>query len=250
MGKHIVTVQSGRTLSVSFNRPEQMNAVSHDMYSALADALDSAAASDEIRSVLISGNGKAFTAGNDLSDFAKPMPEHPPVTRFLETIRDFRKPIVAAVNGVAVGVGVTMLLHCDIVIAADVASFRAPFAHLGLVPEAGASLLLPQAIGMALANDMLIAGRTLSAEEALQAGLVSRVFPKEQLLDNAFSVASEIANQAPNATCYTKALVRFGRDVIDDQMKREAECFSDQLKSAEFREVVSAMFQKRTPQFA
>lgn len=247
---HIDIETAGRVMVLTINRPEQLNALTHDMYAGLADGLDQATENAALRSVVITANGGAFTAGNDLNDFAKPMPAgKPPVVRFLETLRDFEKPILAAVNGPAIGVGLTMLLHCDLAFASEVATFRAPFAHVGLVPEAGSSLLLPRALGNAWANDILLAGRTLTAAEALSAGLISRIFPATDLLHGTLAVAEDIARQAPTAMLKSKALIRNGRDLIKEQMARESADFAAQLQSAEFTEAVTAFTQKRDPVF-
>ncbi len=249
MTDHFRIETHGRVLAVGLNRPEQLNALTHEMYTAISNGLDAAAADSQIRAVVIHALGPAFTAGNDLGDFSRPLPKHPPVVRFLETLRDFEKPVIAAVNGPAVGIGVTMLLHCDLAFAGASATFRAPFAHVGLVPEAGSSLLLPQALGMAWANDLLIAGRTLTADEALCAGLVSRVLADDALLETSLEVATDVAAQAPTAMRHTKALVRGGRDAIMEQMKRESAHFANQLKSSEFSEAAAAFVGKRAPNF-
>lgn len=240
----------GRVMTITLNRPEARNALTHNMYVAVADGLAEANASDGIRCVVLTGEGDAFTAGNDLGDFAHPLPEGPlPVMRFLETLRDMDTPVIAAVNGFAVGVGLTMLLHCDLVFASDNATFSAPFARLGLVPEAGASLLLPRALGPAWANDLLLAGRVLTASDALVAGLVSRVVPREDLAELASGVARHIAELAPNAVRESKRLIGGDRSQIEARMARESEVFFAQLKSAEFAESLSAMKEKRPPAF-
>ncbi|MEM6440872.1 MAG: enoyl-CoA hydratase-related protein [Pseudomonadota bacterium] len=250
MSEHVVveTEAEGRVLRLAFNRPERRNALTQAMYAAACDALDRAAEDPAIRAVILHGEGEAFTAGNDLTDFARPADgEEPPVQRFLRTILSFEKPVIAAVNGVAVGIGVTMLLHCDLVFASETAAFRAPFAHVGVVPEAGSSLLLPQAVGMAMANDMLLGGRMLRADEALTAGLVSRVYPPEALLPEALETASDIAAQGPDAIRLSKRLIRSGREAIAAQMKAEGVHFAAQLASAEFAEATAAFMEKRKP---
>ena len=154
--------RDARVLSITLNRADKKNALTHAMYVAMADALELAHDDAQIRCVIISGAGDTFTAGNDLGDFAAGLPEgKAPVRRFLETILGCDKPIMAAVNGPAVGLGLTMLLHCDLAYASETATFRAPFPHIGVVPEAGSSLLLPAAVGIAWANDIFIAGRVL-----------------------------------------------------------------------------------------
>jgi enoyl-CoA hydratase/carnithine racemase len=241
--------EHGRVRAIIFNRPERRNALTHAMYAATADAILSSEA-DGFRALLITGAGEAFTAGNDISDFAQGLPEgKPPVVRFLEAIRDCEIPIIAAVNGVAVGVGLTMLLHCDLAFASDTATMKAPFPHLGVVPEAGSSLLLPRAIGPAWANDVFMAGRVLTAQEALAVGLVSRVYPHADLAAAALEAAAEIARQAPNAMKRTKQLVRRGREELTARMEEEGALFAEQLQSAEFAEAAAAFLQKRKPNF-
>ena len=250
MTEHVDIELQDRVLVITLNRPDRLNALTHAMYGAIADGLERAADDAEIRAVVLSGKGRAFTAGNDLDDFASGMPEgKPPVERFLEALRDAPKPILAAVNGHAIGVGLTLLLHCDLAFAADSATFRTPFPQIGLVPEAGSSLLLPRAVGMAWANDLLLAGRKLSAEEALSAGLISRIYSDDELLPNTLKTAAAIAAQAPNATIQSKALIRSGRQALIDQMAKEGEVFHTQLKSAEFAEAVAAFKENRPPRF-
>ena len=250
MTQHISVSELDRVLVIQLDRPERKNALTQAMYGAIADALDAATADDQCRAVIITGTGDAFTAGNDLTDFATGATEgKPPVQRFLETIRDTDLPVIAAVNGVAVGVGLTMLLHCDLAFAAESATFRAPFPQVGVVPEAGSSMLLPLTVGMAWANDILLAGRVLNASEALQAGLVSRVLADDELLDRAMEVAQSLAASAPNAMRQSKQLIRQHRAIVAERMADEAVRFAAQLASPEFAECTAAFMQKRKPVF-
>lgn len=250
MTEHVEIERRDRVLVLTLHRPDRLNALNHAMYTALADGLEEAAGDAQLRAVVITGRGDYFTAGNDLEDFSRGMPKgKPPVMRFLEALRDAPKPVIAAVNGPAIGVGLTMLLHGDLTFASDAATFRAPFPQVGVVPEAGSSLLLPRAVGLAMANDILLAGRTLDATEALAAGLVSRVYPPEDLLPKTLKTAALIAGQAPEATRKSKALIRGDRDAIAEQMKREGVDFFEQLQSAEFAESVAAIREKRPPRF-
>jgi enoyl-CoA hydratase/carnithine racemase len=250
MTEHVHLEFDHRVLTITLDRQEVKNALTHDMYSALADALEEAGSNDDVRCVLITGAGDIFTAGNDLGDFASPLPAGKlPVLRFLETLRDFEKPVIVAVNGAAIGIGLTLLLHCDLVFAGENATFSAPFTRLGLVPEAGSSLLLPRAVGNAMANDILLAGRVLNASEALVAGLVSRVAPHERLSELATEVAHQVAGFAPNAVRESKRLIRGDRDRVADQMRREERVFFAQLESSEFSESLLAMREKRPPVF-
>lgn len=250
MSEHVRVERRDRVMTITMDRPEVKNALTHDMYGAIADALGTADRDPDTRCVVITGAGDAFTSGNDLGDFARPLPEGtPPAVRFLQAIRDGETPLVAAVNGLAIGVGLTMLLHCDLAFAGEDATFSAAFPRVGLVPEAGSSLLLPRALGTAWANDIFLAGRTLTATEALAAGLVSRIYPADELGKVAHEVASFIAGLAPNAVRETKRLVRSDRHAVAERMEREWEVFSAQLRSAEFSESVAAMKEKRAPTF-
>lgn len=251
MTEHVSVSLENRVMKIQLTRPEAKNALSHAMYTAMAEGLEQAQASNDIRCVLLTGSEDSFTAGNDLADFAADMPEGEwPVMRFLNTLRDMDTPVLVAVNGLAVGVGVTLLLHSDLAFASTEASFAAPFTKIGLVPEAGSSLLLPMALGNAWANDMLLANRKLDAQEALLAGLVSRVLPAQELMATATDVAENIASLAPGAISASKRLIRNNREGIIAQMQAEGEIFAAQLKSPEFAESVAAMMEKRAPNFA
>jgi len=239
-----------RVMTITLDRPEVKNALTHEMYTAIADALVEAEGTDDVRCVVMTGSGDVFTAGNDLGDFARPMPEGVwPAGRFLEVLRDMNTPVVAAVNGAAIGIGLTMLLHCDLAFAAENATFSAPFTRVGVVPEAGSSMLLPRALGNAWANDILLAGRTLTAADALVAGLVSRVVPAEELQDVARGVAKQIAALAPNSMRESKRLIRADRDRIAERMERETQAFRAQLSSEEVAESLLAIREKRQPRF-
>ena len=250
MTEDVLVRREGRVLTIVMNRPDKKNALTHAMYDVFADALEDAQEDAQVRCVVVTGAGDSFTAGNDLGDFAAGMPEgKPPVVRFLENLLMCDTPIIASVNGPAVGVGLTMLLHCDLAYASEAATFRSPFPHLGVVPEAGSSMLLPAAVGVAWANDIFIAGRVLTAGEALSAGLVSRVIPADALREETARIAATVAAQAPNAMRETKRLVRANRAAIAERMKIEGEIFNAQLKSPEFFESAAAYMQRRLPNF-
>ncbi|MGH1331048.1 MAG: enoyl-CoA hydratase [Paracoccaceae bacterium] len=250
MTDHILCDISNRVMTITLNRPERKNALTREMYGTIADNLAQADASDDIRAVVITGTADAFTAGNDIGDFTQKPPEgKQPVTRFLENISTAQTPILAAVNGIAVGVGLTMLLHCDLVFASEEARFKAPFTSLGLVPEAASSLLLPNAVGMAWANDILLAGRLLTAQDAMSAGLTSRIYAPEALLEETQKAAAAIAALAPTAVKQTKALIRANRSAVSERMQTEGDIFAKQLQSAEFKEAAMAFMQGRTPVF-
>lgn len=251
MSNHITITHAERVTTVTINRPEKKNAITQSMYAMMADAIVQYGASDDTRALVITGTGDMFTAGNDLSDFSTgdDGDETPPVIRFLTAIKDCPKPLIAAVNGGAIGVGLTMLLHCDLAFAAESATFSAPFVGLGLVPEAASSILLPAAVGMAVANDIFMTGRRLHADEAHQYGLISRVFADDALQGEVRKVALQLANASPSAVTRSKALIRYQREQITEQMVTEGHIFADQLKSPDFAEVVAAKMQKRAPVF-
>lgn len=251
MSENIIVKRAGRVVTLTIAREEKKNALTQEMYGALADALVAYAESDADRALVITGAGEMFTAGNDLKDFAKGdrETEVPPVWRFLNAIRDCPKPVIAAVNGPAIGVGLTMLLHCDLVYAGEGATFSVPFVKLGLVPEAGSSMLLPAAVGMAVANDMLLAGRILTAAEAERFGLVARVVSDDALRGAVEEIAAGVARSAPVAMKLSKGLIRQGREEVVAQMAREAKHFAAQLQSSEFAESVAAMAEKRLPDY-
>ena len=251
MTDHIRIERDGRVLVVTMNRPEKKNALTHAMYAAMADAIDGAQTDDGIRVVLLTGVGEAFTSGNDLVDFQSNPPRgtDTPVARFLQSILNAEKPLMAAVGGVAVGVGTTMLLHCDLVVVSENAMLQTPFVDLALVPEAGSSLLLPQVVGTALASDMFLTGRRISGEEAVKIGLASRIAPHAELEAEARRIAQGIAAKAPESVKLTKGLLRRNREEIAARLMLESELFTERLASPEFMEAATAFMQKRPPTF-
>jgi enoyl-CoA hydratase/carnithine racemase len=252
MTDFVLTEVEHRVLKLTFNRPDKKNAITHEMYSALANGLERARKDDDIRAVYITGSGDSFTAGNDLSDFRDnpPLGGDAPVNRFLGELVKATKPLVVAVNGIAVGVGLTMLLHSDVVIAGKSAVFSAPFVDLALVPEAASSLLLPRVIGTTNAADVFFTGRKLHAEEALTMGLVSRIMTDEELKPSVFDIARSIAAKAPQAVKLTKLLLRKDSEAISARMLEEGGHFNTQLQSAEVLEAITAFMQKREPNFS
>ena len=249
MSETITIETENRVTTLTISRPEKRNALTQAMYSVLANALSEYGENDDARAFVITGTEGVFTSGNDLSDFANRSDsnELPPVVQFLLALKDCPKPVIAAVNGRAIGVGLTMLLHCDLVYAAESAALSAPFVKLGLVPEAGSSMLLPAAMGMAVANDVMLAGRVLTANEAHQYGLVARVFPDADLMQEVQQIAAQVANSAPSALKRSKSVIRFQRDQVAEQMAKEGKLFVEQLASPDFAESVAAMMEKRQP---
>lgn len=248
----LTTTLDAGVLSIVMNRPDKKNALTHAMYAAMADALERVEREAAVRVAFITGSGDAFTAGNDLGDFmsSPPQGEGAPVFRFLRAIASASKPIVAAVNGLAVGVGTTMLLHCDLVYAARSATFTAPFVNLALVPEAASSLLLPQRVGHAKAAELFLLGAKLDAAQAEAAGLVSAVFDNAALATEAMTRAKALAAKAPSAVRLTKALMKRQPEPVVARMAEEARHFGAQLASPEVREAITAFMQKRAPDFS
>lgn len=220
-------------LTLRFNRPQQKNALSLAMYQTLADALNWAAAQADVRLILLTGSEDSFTAGNDLADFTGSVPlnsEHP-APQFMRALMSVPQPVVAAVNGPAIGIGTTLLLHCDLVYASDQAVFQTPFVPLGVCPEFGASVLLPQRVGVSLANDMLLTGRSLDALGALKAGLINGVYSLERFDDEITDLLRSLRALPPRALRRSKALLRKpGKEVLEqvvaDELKEFAECLA------------------------
>lgn len=250
MADDILAIHSGRILELRLNRPDKKNAITAAMYGGLADALGSAAADPGVRVVTLVGSGGTFTSGNDLKDFQQspPLDMNQPVFRFLAAISTFPKILVAGVEGPAVGVGTTMLLHCDLVLAAPSAMFSLPFVDLALVPEAASSLLLPDLIGRHRAAKHLILGDPFDAETALRYGLVTDIVSGD-LEARVRSTAERVAAKPPEAVQLTKRLLRPDPDATRARIKEEAELFAARLTSAEAAEAFTAFFEKRPPNF-
>lgn len=245
MSDQVVVSRSDGVCEIQLNRPEKRNAITLAMYGALVDALNEAQADDSVRVVLISGAGASFTAGNDLNDFVPAnLGDDSHAVRFLRLLSTFRKVLIAAVHGQTVGVGVTMLLHCDLVVAARSTQMTMPFVKLGLVPEAGSSLLLPRAVGHHRAAELLLLGKPFDAAAALEMGIVNRVVEDEMLMEEARSLARTVAEQPPMALLTTKRLLRSEVGSVTARVDEELDAFREQLGSAEFKAAAAAFFAK------
>ena len=250
------TVRIGLTdgvFRIEMARPEKKNALTAEMYQTMADALASAEADPAARVILISGAGGNFTAGNDLADFVAkpPMDDSAPVFRFINGLASLQKPFVAAVEGVAVGVGTTLLLHCDLVYAGATARFALPFANLGLTPEAASSLLLPLRAGHARAAEMLLLGEPFPAQVALELGIVNAVLPDGQVLDHALERCRRLIAQPYASLLLTKQLMkRAQQSLVRETVSFEAGIFRQRLVSPEAGEAFAAFFEKRRPDFS
>ena len=242
MTEQILLSRAAGVCEVRFNRPEKRNAITLAMYEALCRALADAQADQAVRAVLLSGEGAGFCAGNDLTDFlsSPPLTAEHPAMRFLRLLPTFAKPLLAAVHGQVVGIGVTMLLHCDLIVAARSAQFSLPFVSLGLVPEAGSSLLLPRLIGQQRAAELLFLGQPLDAADARHLGLVNRVVEEAALLDEARKLARAVAQQPAGALAATRRLLRGDPQPLLARIEEEARIFGAQLQSEEFRAGIRA----------
>jgi enoyl-CoA hydratase/carnithine racemase len=254
MSEHVRVEQQGELLSITLARPERRNAITVAMYAALADAIESAAGNASIRVITVSGEGQDFAAGNDLADFLEAAPrlnEEIPVWRLLRALATCETPIVAAVHGNCVGIGTTMLLHCDLVIADDSARFSMPFVDLGLVPEAASSLLFPELAGRRRAARYLLLAEPFGVDEALEFGLVSHRAEPGALNGKLQEIVTTLLAKPPEALRQTQRLLRHAASKeILERMKMESSLFAERLSSAEVKEAISAFFEKRTPDFA
>ena len=249
----VVTTASGAVLEIAFNRPQRRNAITGEMYAMLADAFERGEADEAVRVFIVHGTPEAFTAGNDIEDFIKrpPAGEDTPVFRFLRVMSGVKKPIVAAVCGPAVGIGTTLLLHCDLVYAGDNARFQLPFTSLGLVPEFASSYLLPRVAGYQRAAEMLLLGEPFDAARALDAGFVTRVLPAAQALDAAREAARKLAALPSKSVRFTKELMKSGDSAaVRERLAVESARFREMLAEPAAREALAAFMEKRKPDFS
>ena len=250
MSEHVLVEREGDRLSVTLNRPERRNAITVAMYAALADAIESAADDPSLRLITLQGRGEDFTAGNDLNDFLQAMPrdgEDIPVWRLLRALARNQVPLAAAVQGNAVGIGTTMLFHCDLVLAEESARFSMPFVDLGLVPEAASSLLLPRLAGRRRAARYLLLGEPFGADDALFFGLVSHMVPTGGLDAALTRVVDALKAKPREALRLTQALLRSADESeILDRMDLENGHFSERLSSQEVRDAITAFFARRS----
>jgi enoyl-CoA hydratase/carnithine racemase len=248
MSDEIRVIDDGPVRVIRMNRPEKKNALTQPMYAAMTRALDEAGTDGAIRCIVFAGAPGAFSAGSDIADFLKAADGglEPITIDFLKALSRNRKPLVAAVNGIAVGIGTTMLLHCDHVVASTGATFSTPFTRLGLIPEAASSLLAPRRMGHARAFALLVMGRPLTAEDAKAAGIVNTVIDAAAVEDTALQAAREIAALPPGAVTLARALLRGNADDIAARIDTEAMHFKERLKSDEARAAFTALLTRKT----
>jgi enoyl-CoA hydratase/carnithine racemase len=253
MSNDILVHAERGVMTITLNRLDRKNSITSAMYGAMADALATAASDANVRVVVFQGHETVFSAGNDIGDFLNKPPAgmDSPVFRFLRGIAEFPKPLLAAVCGPAVGVGTTMLFHCDLVYAGDNAAFSMPFVNLGLCPEAAASLLVPQMLGYHRAAEALLLGEPFMAEAALEVGLVNRVVPPTEANGIAQTVAQKLANKPISALIETKRLMKKGQaQLILQQMAEEGKSFARMLGEPAAKEAFGAFMEKRKPDFS
>lgn len=241
-----------RVMRITIERPDKKNALTQAMYAALAAAILAAEQDPQVRAILVHGAGDTFTAGNDLEDFmrAGQALDVGPTRDFMQALSQAQKPVVAAVNGLAVGIGTTMLLHCDLVYLAHDATLRMPFVPLGLCAEFGSSLLLPAMAGHARVADKLLLGDPINAEEAVQLGIATQVLPAAQVWAHAQTQAERFGKLPPEAVRTTKRLMRDGqRAQLQQHIETELAAFKQCLGSAEAQEAFKAFFERRQPNF-
>lgn len=249
----ILIHQEAGISTITFNRLDKKNSITSAMYAALADALEAAAQDSATRVVVFQGHESIFSAGNDIADFLNkpPATADAPVFRFLRALSGFAKPVVAAVCGPAVGIGTTLLFHCDLVYAGDNAAFSMPFVNLGLCPEAASSLLATQLLGHHRAAEALLLGEPFMAEAALEVGLVNRVVPPTEANALAQSVARKLAAKPMASLLETKRLMKKGQAaLVQAQMSEEATSFGRMLREPAAREAFGAFMEKRKPDFS
>jgi enoyl-CoA hydratase/carnithine racemase len=249
----IRTTTSNGVLTLEIARPEKKNALTFAMYEAMAQALSNAQSDNAVRAVLITGQPTVFTAGNDLQDFMQqpPAAEDSPILRFMYALLNVEKPIVAAVTGTAVGIGVTMLLHCDLVFVSEDAQLSTPFVTLGLVPEFASSTILPRLMGHVKAAEMLLLGKVFSGADAVKLGIANAALPATEVVTHARRVAERLSELPAGAVREAKRLMRAGtKDEVMRAIRSETTVFAERLRSPEAKEAFEAFFQKRKPDFS
>jgi enoyl-CoA hydratase/carnithine racemase len=251
MTNDLLSVRHGTVLEARLNRTEKKNALTGAMYDGIVEILEQASSNNSIRAVLLTAEGSTFTSGNDLAEFMSFSGDFAvsPQARFARAIANTTKPIVAAVQGMAVGIGATMLLHCDLVYATPDVKLSTPFVEMGLVPEVGSTTLFPAYIGLQRASALLLLGETLDAVAAVAAGLVNAIVSPDELHAHALEKAQALASKAPQAFAAARRLMRGDRARLDAHMAEEAEAFGRAIRGPEAREAFAAFFEKRKPAF-
>jgi enoyl-CoA hydratase/carnithine racemase len=250
----LIRASTGKRIArIEIHRPDKKNAFTGEMYVQLGDALAAAAADREARVVLLHGSRDCFTSGNDVTDFLKPRPEgtEAPVWKLFRALPSMQKPVVAAVAGPAIGIGSTMLLHCDLVFAGESARFQLPFVPLGIVPEFASTFLLPLVAGYQRAAELLLLGQPFTAQKAREAGIVNEVVPDAEVFERAEKAALALAALPPESIRLTKQLLKSAQaQAIEARIAEETRIFTERLSSPEAKEAMSAFLEKRKPDFS
>ncbi|HWI09853.1 MAG TPA: enoyl-CoA hydratase [Burkholderiaceae bacterium] len=247
----IKTATINGVATIEIARPEKKNAITGAMYQQMADALDAAMADGAVRAVLITGQPGIFTSGNDIEDFMQHAPGESPAFGFMRALMGFNKPVIAAVTGAAIGIGTTMLLHCDFVYISDEARLAMPFVSLGLVPEFASSLIVPQLMGNARAAEKILLGDPFTGADAVEVGIANAVLPANEVVNHARRIAERFNALPPGAVRDTKKLMRRARSQAAlETIGVEGKVFAERLQSPEAKEAFSAFFQKRKPDFS
>ena len=254
MTNEILISRDGGIQTIRINRPDKKNALTRAMYDTMTAALKEADAHDDVSAHFITGTGGIFTAGNDINDFLAAGTAATgganEVLRFIRLLPRIKKPVIAAVEGIAIGIGTTLLFHCDLVYATPDATFATPFLDLGLVPEAGSSLLMPRTMGHQRSFEMLVLGQSFTAERGREAGFVTAVVPGGDLESVAMRAAKRLAAKPPEALSIARKLLRGEPDEIARRVDEEAIAFEQRLRSPEAREAFQAFLEKREPRFS
>ena len=260
MTAHVEDHRESHIQTIRLNRADKKNALTPEMYLAIAEALHSAQTDRQVRVTVLTGSGDSFTAGNDIGDFVvtsnapkgeKSLTQGPaPFPTFLTALMAAQKPVIAAVNGMAIGVGVTMLMHCDLVYAADTARFGMPFVNLGAVPEAGSSVLIPGMLGRMKAMELFLLGDQFTAQKAQQLGFVNEIFSADQLMPEVMAIAARLVAKPPSAVRETKRLVREHGALLDKAIREEGRTFDAQLRTPESKEAMKAFRERRPADFS
>ena len=250
----VLVSDDARVRTIAMNRPEKKNAITRAMYTAMSEALESAN-TDDVRVVIIAGAPGAFSAGNDMMDFMEAPPhigggDMPPVERFMRALMACEAPVIAAVDGLAVGIGTTLLLHCDLAYASERAVFSAPFVNLALAPEFGSSQILPGVVGRVVASELLLLGEKWDARRAEGKNLINAVLPSADLEAEVLERARTLASKAPGAVREAKKLINRPAEELQDRIVFEGGVFAEQLRSDEFREAATAFMERRAPDFS
>jgi enoyl-CoA hydratase/carnithine racemase len=252
MIEELVVTTADSVMEIRFNRPEKKNALTRAMYDGVVNAFETAENDPAVRVILLTGTGDTFTSGNDIRDFQQRATNRDATAAspFLTALSTLDKPLIAAVNGAAIGVGTTMLAHCDLIVAARSARFVMPFTRLGLVPEAGSSLLFPRLLGHQRASAMLLLGDALDAEAALSVGFVYQVVDDAELITAARALTGRLAALPPQAVRQTKHLMRRGKPDLGDRIAEELDLFRQRVRSPEAAEAFAAFMEKRPADFS